>query len=78
MPKIEHENQFSTWFKGKNSKLIWRNLPYYNSTPLLPNINSQTKSEENRSKMFKIESGNEVVTDGGRTHNANYWTEGIT
>ena len=29
-------------------------------------------------KMLRIESGYEVVTDGGRTHNANYWTEGIT
>ena len=65
MLKIESGNKFLTSIKGHNSRLNWRNLPIYNPKPLLPNINSFAKFEENRSKkMIKIESGNEVLTDG--------------
>ena len=49
MLKIEHGNQFSTSIKGNNSVLIWRNLPIYDHKPILPNINSYTMFEENRS-----------------------------
>ena len=50
MLKIESGNEFLTSIKGHNSGLNWRNLPIYNPKPLLPNINSYTKFEENRSK----------------------------
>ena len=50
MLKIESGNEFLTSIKGHNSGLNCRNLPIYNPKPLLPNINSYTKFEENRSK----------------------------
>ena len=50
MLKIESRNEFLTSIKGQNSGLNWRNLSIYNPKPLLPNINSYTKFEENRSK----------------------------
>ena len=50
MAKIESKNEFLTSIKGHNSGLNRQNLPIYNSKPLLPNINSYTKFEENRSK----------------------------
>ena len=50
MLKIESRNEFLTSIKGYNSGLNWRNLPIYNPKPLLPNINSYTKFEENWSK----------------------------
>ena len=48
--KIESGNEFLTSIKGHNSGLNCQNLHIYNSKPLLPNINSYTKFEENRSK----------------------------
>ena len=50
MIKIESGNKFLTSIKGHNSGLYWQNLPIFNPKPLLPNINSYTKFEENRSK----------------------------
>ena len=50
MLKIESGNEFLTSIKGHNSGLNRRNLPIYNPKPHLPNINSYTKFEENRSK----------------------------
>ena len=50
MLKIESGNKFLTSIKGHDSELNWRNLPIYNPKPLLSNINSYTKFEENRSK----------------------------
>ena len=50
MLKIESGNKLLTSNKGHNSRLNLRNLPIYNPKPLLPNINSYTKFEENRSK----------------------------
>ena len=64
MLKIECGNEFLTSIKVHNSGLNCRNLPIYNPKPLLPNINSYTKFEENWSKMLKKESGNEALMDG--------------
>ena len=62
MLKIESRNKYPTSIKGHSSGLNWRNLPIYDPKPILPNINSYTKFEENRSKMLKIESGKEFLT----------------
>ena len=62
MLKIESGNKFLTSIKGHNSGLNCQNLPIFNPKPLLLNINSYTKFEENLSKMIKIESGNELLT----------------
>ena len=43
MREIEHWNQFSTWIKGNNSVIIWRNLSIFNPKPLLLNTNSHAK-----------------------------------
>ena len=50
MLKIESGTEFLISIKGHNSGLNRRNLPIYNPKPLLPNINSYTKFEENRSQ----------------------------
>ena len=50
MLKIERGNKLLTSIKGNNSWLNWRNLLIFNPEPLLPNINSYTKFEENQSK----------------------------
>ena len=47
MPKIESETNFLTSIKGRNSVLICQNLPICNTRTLLPNINSNSKFEEN-------------------------------
>ena len=50
MLKIESGNKFLMSIKGHNSGLNWQNLLIFNPKPLLHNINSYQKFEENRSK----------------------------
>ena len=66
MPKIESESQFLTLIKGRNYVLtcICQNLPICNPRTLLPNINSQSKFEENWLKMLQAESENDALMDG--------------
>ena len=64
MLKTESGNKFLTSIKGHNSGLNWRNLPIYNPKPLLPNINSNTKFGENRSKNAQGRERKEALTDG--------------
>ena len=46
------------------SMLIIQNILNSNSKPLNPDINAHAKFEENQSKIFKREIGNETLTDG--------------
>ena len=69
MPKIESENQFLTPIKGRNSVLIYQNLPICNPRALLLNINSHSKFEENWLKKF---SQQRVKMMRGRTDT---WTQ---
>ena len=64
MPKIESENQFRTSIKGRNSVLICQNLPICNTRALLPNINPQSKFEENWLNILPAESEYDALTDG--------------
>ena len=47
MLKIESGNNYFTPIKGNHSVHILRNVPIFNRKPLLSNINSYTKFEEN-------------------------------
>ena len=70
MPKIESEYQFLKSIKGRNSVLIFQNLPICNPRTLLPNINSHSKFEENWLKMLPADSENDALKDvqtDGRT-----------
>ena len=64
MPTIESENQFLKSIKGRNSVLICQNIPICNPRTLIPNINSQSKFEENWLKMLPAERENDALTDG--------------
>ena len=65
-----------TSIKDHNSIVYIRIKPICNPKPLLPDINVHTKFEENRSKILKLESGIEALTDGRMdTQNG---SEGIT
>ena len=80
--EIDHENQFSTRIKGNNIVLIWRNLPNLQSQITPPQYQLLYKVWKKISQeMLKMESGNDVVTDGrtdGMTLIANFWTDGKT
>ena len=82
MPNIESENQFLTSIKGRNSVLIYQNLPICNPRTLLSIINSLSKFEENWLKMLQAESENDELTDGWTDvqtdRRTDRWTDGKT
>ena len=47
---------------GHNSVLIQQNLPIFNPKPLLPNISSYTKFDENWSINAEDRARNEILT----------------
>ena len=61
--KLESGNDIFTSIKGHNSVVYKRIKPICNPKPLLPNINVHAKFEDNGSKLLKLESGNETLTD---------------
>ena len=62
------EKQIFTSIKGHNSTVYVQIKPICNPKSLLPDINVHAKVEENRSKLLKLASGNEALTDlDGRT-----------
>ena len=80
MLQIQSLNKFSIPIKGTNCT-YWKkfnNLQFQTTPSQYQLIYSFKKISQ---KMLKIESWNEVVTDGkmdGRTLHANFWMESIT
>ena len=77
---IEEKHIFTS-IKDHNTVVYKRIYPICNSKPLLPDINIHVKFVENRSKVLKLESGNEALTYGRidrRTDRHINGSEGIT
>ena len=73
--KLESGNDIFTSFKGHNSVVYKRIWPICTPKQLPLDINVHAKFEENGSKLLKLESVNEALTDG-RTDTQNFKTFG--